>query len=67
MAPRPNIDLTALDPDDLAFHQLVTFAYEAPPLAEHLERSPSFTVRHFDRADLVRADLPRAEIVDARP
>jgi len=50
MAERPHLDPLRLDPDGLAFHQLLTFSPEPPPLAHDLERSPLFTARRFGEA-----------------
>ena len=44
------IDPLTLDPDGIAFHQLVTFSLSPPPLADHLERSPLFELRRYERS-----------------
>lgn len=51
MAERSRIDPTVLG-DDLSFHQVVTFSLSPPPLADHLERSPLFTIRRFPHSSL---------------
>jgi hypothetical protein len=49
MSERARNDPTALRPEDLELHQIVSFTHSPPPLAEHLERSPLFAVRRGAR------------------
>jgi len=44
MAKGRSSDPLALDPDGIAFHQVLTFAHEPFSLGDALQRSPLFTV-----------------------